>query len=100
MHDDCYINQLGVLPSGGFFHEARRVADYTFYENALLLGMPRWEAKLAYRMVSAFGEKAWRRYQKRVNVCFNPSSMDRYLGRSNYLFFSLLYFKFQSFFNG
>lgn len=67
-HDDCYINQVGVLPGGSFFHEARRMADCAFYENLLLLGMPRWEAQLAYFMVSRFGAKAWRRYQKPVDV--------------------------------
>jgi hypothetical protein len=68
VHDDCYINQVGVLPNGGLFSEARRVADYLFFDNLLLLGMPRWEARLAYFMVSRFGQRAFRRYQVQVDV--------------------------------
>ncbi|MPR36543.1 DUF1353 domain-containing protein [Salmonirosea aquatica] len=68
VHDDCYINQVGVIGNGSFFNEARRMADSAFYEHLILLGMPRWEARLAYFMVSRFGERAFRRYRKPVDV--------------------------------
>ncbi|GHB63964.1 DUF1353 domain-containing protein [Persicitalea jodogahamensis] len=68
VHDDCYVNQVGVMPNGTFFYEARRIADYMFYEYLLLLGMPLWEAQLAFFMVSKFGAKAFRRYRKPVDV--------------------------------